>query len=97
LWSITRTKLLRASNEVTNTQKIDGLVLAVYDIEAARDNLIARDVEVSEVFHYAGGPLNSAALSMSMSGIYEICPSSLYDVIFIPLAFNVAKVRSFAF
>src|SRR4030095_3195589 len=32
---------------------IDGLVLAVYDIEAARDNLIARDVEVSEVFHYA--------------------------------------------
>jgi len=40
---------------------IDGLVLAVYDIEAARDNLIARSVDVSEVFHYAGGPFNNAA------------------------------------
>jgi catechol 2,3-dioxygenase-like lactoylglutathione lyase family enzyme len=47
---------------ITSAQpgSIDGLVLAVYDIEAARDNLIARDVEVSEVFHYAGGPFNSA-------------------------------------
>ncbi|MDW0309002.1 MAG: VOC family protein, partial [Nitrososphaeraceae archaeon] len=36
----------------------DGLVLAVYDIDAARDNLIALGVDVSEVFHYAGGPLN---------------------------------------
>jgi catechol 2,3-dioxygenase-like lactoylglutathione lyase family enzyme len=47
---------------------IDGLVLAVYDIEAARDNLIARDVEVSEVFHYAGGPFNSAAENPRVSG-----------------------------
>jgi catechol 2,3-dioxygenase-like lactoylglutathione lyase family enzyme len=35
---------------------IDRPVLTVYDIEAARDNLIARGVDVSEVFHYAGGP-----------------------------------------
>jgi catechol 2,3-dioxygenase-like lactoylglutathione lyase family enzyme len=47
---------------------IDGLVLAVYDIEAARDNLIARDVEVSEVFHYSGGPLNNAAENPRVSG-----------------------------
>jgi catechol 2,3-dioxygenase-like lactoylglutathione lyase family enzyme len=47
---------------------IGGLVLAVYDIEAARDNLIARDVEVSEVFHYAGGPFNSAAENPRVSG-----------------------------
>jgi catechol 2,3-dioxygenase-like lactoylglutathione lyase family enzyme len=47
---------------------IDGLVLAVYDIEAARDNLIARDVEVSEVFHYAGGPFNNAAENPRISG-----------------------------
>ncbi len=31
------------------------LILAVDDIDAARNDLIARGVEVSEVFHYAGG------------------------------------------
>jgi catechol 2,3-dioxygenase-like lactoylglutathione lyase family enzyme len=29
----------------------EGLVLAVYDIEAAREDLIARGVDVSEIFH----------------------------------------------
>ena len=55
---------------ITSAQpgSIDGLVLAVYDIEAARDNLIARDVEVSEVFHYAGGPFNSATENPRVSG-----------------------------
>ena len=38
----------------------DSLVLAVDDIDAARDDLIARGVDVSEVFHYAGGPFNNA-------------------------------------
>jgi catechol 2,3-dioxygenase-like lactoylglutathione lyase family enzyme len=33
----------------------DCLILAVDDIDAARDDLIARGVNVSEVFHYAGG------------------------------------------
>ena len=33
----------------------DSLVLAVDDLDAARDDLIARGVNVSEVFHYAGG------------------------------------------
>jgi catechol 2,3-dioxygenase-like lactoylglutathione lyase family enzyme len=33
----------------------DSLVLAVNDLDAARDELIARGVEVSEVFHYDGG------------------------------------------
>ena len=32
------------------------LVLAVDDIEAARAELVARGIDVSEVFHYAGGP-----------------------------------------
>jgi catechol 2,3-dioxygenase-like lactoylglutathione lyase family enzyme len=36
----------------------DSLVLAVDDVAAARDDLIARGVAVSEVFHYAGGPFN---------------------------------------
>ena len=38
----------------------DSLVLAVDDIDAVRDELIARSVGVSEVFHYAGGPFNNA-------------------------------------
>ena len=36
----------------------DSLILAVDDIDAARDDLIGRGVKVSEVFHYAGGPFN---------------------------------------
>ena len=36
---------------------IDGLLLAVDDIDAAREQLLARGVEVSEVFHDAGGGL----------------------------------------
>src|SRR5262245_55721436 len=38
----------------------DGLTLAVDDVAAARDALVARGVDVSEVFHYAGGPFNNA-------------------------------------
>jgi catechol 2,3-dioxygenase-like lactoylglutathione lyase family enzyme len=36
------------------------LVLAVDDLDAARDDLIKRGVEVGEVFNYAGGPFNNA-------------------------------------
>ena len=32
------------------------LVLAVKNIDAARDDLLARGVDVSEIFHYAAGP-----------------------------------------
>ena len=46
----------------------DNLVLAVADIEAARDDLIGRGVEVSEVFHYAGGPFNNAVEKPRVSG-----------------------------
>lgn len=46
----------------------DSLVLAVDDIEAARDDLIARGVEVSEVFHYAGGPFNNAVENPRIEG-----------------------------
>src|SRR5262245_53864469 len=38
----------------------NGLILAVDDIDAARADLIARGVAVSEVFHYAGGVFNNA-------------------------------------
>jgi catechol 2,3-dioxygenase-like lactoylglutathione lyase family enzyme len=33
------------------------LLLAVYDIDAARADLVSRGVEVTEVFHLAGGPV----------------------------------------
>jgi len=36
----------------------DSLTLAVADIDAAREDLLSRGVDVSEVFHYAGGPFN---------------------------------------
>jgi catechol 2,3-dioxygenase-like lactoylglutathione lyase family enzyme len=44
------------------------LVLAVDDIDAARADLVARGVEVSEVFHYAGGPFNNAVENPRVGG-----------------------------
>ena len=35
------------------------LILAVNDIDAARDDLISRGVDVSEVFHFTAGPFNN--------------------------------------
>jgi catechol 2,3-dioxygenase-like lactoylglutathione lyase family enzyme len=46
----------------------DSLVLAVDNVDAARDDLIARGVEVSEVFHYAGGPFNNAVKNPRVGG-----------------------------
>jgi catechol 2,3-dioxygenase-like lactoylglutathione lyase family enzyme len=44
------------------------LVLAVDDIDAARNDLVARGVEVSEVFHYAGGPFNNTVENPRIAG-----------------------------
>ena len=44
------------------------LVLAVTDIDAARDDLIGRGVNVSEVFHYAGGPFNNSIENPRVAG-----------------------------
>lgn len=46
----------------------DTLILAVDNIDAARDDLIARGANVSEVFHYAGGPLNNAVDNPRVGG-----------------------------
>ena len=46
----------------------DSLVLAVDDLDAARDDLIARGIAVSEIFHYAGGPFNNAVDNPRVSG-----------------------------
>jgi catechol 2,3-dioxygenase-like lactoylglutathione lyase family enzyme len=47
---------------------VDSLTLAVDDIDAARNYLITRGVEVSEVFHYAGGPFNNAVKNPRVPG-----------------------------
>jgi catechol 2,3-dioxygenase-like lactoylglutathione lyase family enzyme len=44
------------------------LVLAVDDIDAAREDLIARGVDVSEVFHYTGGPFNNSVANPRVGG-----------------------------
>jgi len=44
------------------------MVLAVDDIDAARGDLIARGVEVSEVFHYAAGPFNNSVENPRVGG-----------------------------
>jgi catechol 2,3-dioxygenase-like lactoylglutathione lyase family enzyme len=46
----------------------DHLVLAVHDVDAARANVIARGVEVSEIFHYAGGPFNNTGENPRVGG-----------------------------
>ena len=44
------------------------LVLAVDDVDVARDDLIARGVKVSELFHYAGGPFNNSVKNARVGG-----------------------------
>lgn len=44
------------------------LVLVVDDIDVARNDLIARGVDVSEVFHYAAGPFNDTVENPRVAG-----------------------------
>jgi len=44
------------------------LVLAVDNVDVAREDLIARGVNVSEVFHYAGGPFNNTIENPRVAG-----------------------------
>jgi catechol 2,3-dioxygenase-like lactoylglutathione lyase family enzyme len=43
-------------------------VLAVDDLAAARSDLVARGVDVSEIFHYAAGPFNDTVEKPRVSG-----------------------------
>jgi catechol 2,3-dioxygenase-like lactoylglutathione lyase family enzyme len=47
---------------------IDCPVLAVDDIDVACDSLITRGVDVSDIFHYAGGPFNNAVKNTRVGG-----------------------------
>jgi len=44
------------------------LTLVVDDIKAARDDLISRGINVSEVFQYAGGPFNGTGKTPRVTG-----------------------------
>ncbi|HEY8562561.1 MAG TPA: VOC family protein [Pyrinomonadaceae bacterium] len=44
------------------------LVLAVSNLDAARDELAGRGVAVSEIFHFAGGPFNDVRENPRVSG-----------------------------
>ena len=44
------------------------LVLAVDNVDAAREELSGRGVDVSEVFHYAGGPFNNTVDKPRLDG-----------------------------
>ena len=46
----------------------DILVLAVDDVDAVRKELLSHGVNVSEVFHYAGGPFNNAVENPRVAG-----------------------------
>ena len=43
-------------------------VLAVDDVDAARDDLIAHGVKVSDVFHFTGGPFNNTGENPRVNG-----------------------------
>ncbi|KYC36716.1 bleomycin resistance protein [Scytonema hofmannii PCC 7110] len=51
-----------------NPGPVYNLVLAVDDLDAAREDLIARGVDVSEIFHYVGGPFNNAVENPHVGG-----------------------------
>jgi hypothetical protein len=55
------------------------LILAVDDVDAARKDLIARSVEVSEIFHYAGGPFNNAVENPRVAGRSDFSFASFED------------------
>ena len=50
------------------TGSVPGIVLAVNNIDAARADLIARGVDVSEVFHFAAGPFNNTVDNPRVDG-----------------------------
>ncbi|MBW4489351.1 MAG: VOC family protein [Trichocoleus desertorum ATA4-8-CV12] len=51
-----------------NSGSTQNLVLAVDDLDAVRKDLSDRGVNVSEIFHYAGGPFNNAVENSHVGG-----------------------------
>lgn len=51
-----------------NSGSAHSLVLAVDNLDTVREDLIARGVKVSEIFHYVGGPFNNAVENPRVGG-----------------------------
>ena len=51
-----------------NPGSVQSLTLAVDDIDAARNDLLSRGVNVSDVFQYAGGPFNNTGKNPRVTG-----------------------------
>lgn len=51
-----------------NSGSVQNLVLAVDDLDAVRKDLSDRGVNVSEIFHYAGGPFNNTVENARVGG-----------------------------
>jgi catechol 2,3-dioxygenase-like lactoylglutathione lyase family enzyme len=51
-----------------NPGSVHNFVLAVDDLDATREDLLARGVNVSEIFHYAGGNFNNAVENPRIGG-----------------------------
>ena len=47
---------------------VSSLVLAVDDLDAARADLLARGVDVSDIFHFAAGPFNDSVENSRVGG-----------------------------
>jgi catechol 2,3-dioxygenase-like lactoylglutathione lyase family enzyme len=46
----------------------DGLTLVIENVDTARKELMGRGIEVSEVFHFAGGPFNNSTQNPRVAG-----------------------------
>ena len=51
-----------------STGSASGLVLAVDDVDVARGDLLARGIDVSDVFHFAAGPFNNTVENPRVNG-----------------------------
>jgi catechol 2,3-dioxygenase-like lactoylglutathione lyase family enzyme len=54
---------------------VQGLHLGVSDIEAAREELVSRGIDVSEIFHDAGGIFHHAGTTARVPGVMPGRPS----------------------
>src|SRR5215217_5022006 len=62
------TSIIFGKGTAVKSGSTHNLVLAVDNVDAAREDLIARGVDVSEVFYYAAGPFNDTVENPRVGG-----------------------------
>lgn len=62
------TSIIFGKGTVRKSGSASSMVLAVSDIKAARESLVARGVNVSEVFNFAAGPFNDTVENPRVAG-----------------------------